>query len=282
MSRLLTDVLSRWEIDPPAFCASEAGRSQAGVGCVARARRFAAHHVPRAWTCTECGQRCSVDYLADPAGGMHGYIHCRDCGVGEVPRDALARWSIDTAVLLSRIFRHINVSVRQRASHHLWQVGKANWAGRSREVWFARAFRRHAVAAAIEELAKRPKAILFAPTEMGAGRWRDAAGNLTIALESALSLEEDSLVLDADYVESRIIDAGLAPGSAAGRRTKKRADRAANIERLRTEMIEHLRAPAIMPLPRRKVRASRPCCPGPLKRRWASKSACRNPMSVGA
>lgn len=121
-------------------------------------------------------------------------------------------------------------------------MGRATWAGRSREVWFVRAFRRAYAGDATKVLQGRPKAIVFAPTETGAARWQAATGNLVIALESALSLADGSLAFDLPYVEGRIIDAGLGPEATPKRRTKKRADRAAKIELLKKELIRHLQA----------------------------------------
>jgi hypothetical protein len=192
--------------------------------------------------CTECGERCRVNHISDESGGKYGFIHCRDCGIAQVPAHFLDRWKIDTGRFLAAAFRGVNLSLQERVPGQLWQVGKANWAGRSRDVWFARAFRRDHAAVAVKELARRPKAILFAPTEAGAGRWQETTKNLVLALETTLSFDNGTIGFDSAYVESRIVDAGLGADSVATRRPKKRAGRTANIESLRKEMIEHLRA----------------------------------------
>jgi len=207
-----------------------------------------------------------VEYVTDKAGDRHGYIHCRECGVAEVQAESLERWNIDTKAFLVAAFAGVNASLQERVAGQLWQVGKATWAGRSREVWFVRAFRRGRVADALKVLEGRPKAILFAPTEAGAERWRDATANLVIALESALTFAGGAICFDADYVEGRIVDAGMGPDAPPPTRTKMRASRAANIESLKQEMIKHLRAardhayetkertgePALLPRPLRK------------------------------
>ncbi len=92
------------------------------------------------------------------------------------------------------------------------------------------------------ELNRRPKAILFVPTEVGSGRWQEAVKNLVLALETTLLLDETTIDFDTAYVESRIVDAGLASNSTGYHQTKKRAGRAANIELLTKEIIAHLRA----------------------------------------
>lgn len=243
MSPLLKKVLSRWESNPPVISAEEAFGVLQPIFASLRS-----HSILRptsssaAFTCTECGERCRVTHISDKAGDLHGYIHCRDCGIVAVPPHALERWELDAPGFLTTAFRDIQLAIHERVARHLWQVGKAHWAGRTREVWFARSFRRDAVSAVTQVLASRPKAILFAPTELGAGRWQEITPNLTLALESTLTLANGSISFDAEYVAGRLVDAGLGPDTMTSRPTKKRGDRAANIESLRKEMIEHLRA----------------------------------------
>lgn len=251
MCRPLRSVLSRLEVDPPVICADEAHGELRPLFPVlleqSIVRQVAASG---AVDCTECGRRCRVEFIAhesdDSPGSepprLHGFIHCPDCGIAEVPSRRRDRWEIDTGALLTAVFRDIRLSVEERIAGRLWYVGKANWAGRSREVWFVRACRRGAVDSAIGVLKRRPKAIVFAPTETGAGRWRDAIENPVISLESALLFEEGEVRLDCDYVEGRIVDAGLGDAAGGGRRAKKRAERAAKIEALEKEVIQHLLA----------------------------------------
>jgi hypothetical protein len=233
---VLKILLSRWELRRPVIGAAEAfGELRPLMDALPLVFRRATP--AGSFTCTECGERKTVDYLQEQA----GFIHC-DCGITPVPNHLLERWEIDSAALLSVAFSGVKLSLRQHIVAHLWHVGKANWAGRSREVWFARSFRRGTVAAVAEVLKPRPKAILFAPTEAGASRWQQTVANLTVPLESALSLTGGVLEFDNTYVEGRILDAGLGPAPSAARRSQKRASRAANIESLRNELIEHLRA----------------------------------------
>lgn len=239
----LKSVLSRLEISPPVICADEAERElqpvfrtlveQSIVRPIARAG---------AVDCSDCGRRCRVEFITDQRGESRGFIHCRDCGIAEVPLRRLERWEIDVATMLGTVFRDIRQSVEERVADRLWQVGNATWVGRPREVWFLRGYRNGDAEAAIGELKRRPKAIVFAPTETGAGRWQDAVGNLVIALESAVFIEDAELRLDVDYVESRIVDAGLADNGATKKQARKRAERATDIEKLENEIIQHLLA----------------------------------------
>lgn len=242
MCRLLKPVLSRWEIDPPLIGAEEAGSELKSIFESLRERSLLRPTTPAgSHTCCDCGERRRVDYLPIKGGGQAGYIHC-PCGVTPVPEELLRRWRIDDEALLAAAFQGINLAIESHVAGRLWQVGKANWAGRSREVWFARCFRRTASAAVRDVMQRRPKAILFAPTEAGAVRWQEATGNLTISLESTLTITAEEIVLDAAHVEGLLIDAGLGSATPLRRPTKKRADRAANIELLRRELVEHLRA----------------------------------------
>lgn len=271
MSRPLTPVLSRWEIDPPLIGAEEADGDLRFVFPFLRDESLVRPAAPAgACTCPECGERCRVSRMSGPGGGNPGFIHCR-CGVSPVDDEALRRWTIDTPALLSAVFRGVALSITERVPGHVWQVGKARWNGRSREVWFARCFRRTAAAAACDLLQRRPKSILFAPTEAGALRWHEATGNLALALESTLTFCAEGIGFDADYVEGRIEEAGLGPSAPLPRRAKKRGERAANIEALQNEMIQHLRAardhafaakertgePALLPRPTRKALGER-------------------------
>jgi hypothetical protein len=203
---------------------------------------------------------------------MHGFIHCRDCGISEVPRRRLERWQIETGKLLSAVYVCADCAIHERVPGQLWQVGKATWAGRPRDVWFGRGNRADDIAIAVETLPRRPKAIVFTPTEHGAGRWQDEIDNLVIALESALSFDGREFRLDIEHVESRIIDAGLGlEEETPERKPRKRAERAANIERIKNELIAHLRSardhafatkdqsgePQLLPRPTQKELAGR-------------------------
>ena len=109
-------------------------------------------------------------------------------------------------------------------------------------MWFARAHRRGRVAEAVSLLRSHPKSVVFAPTELAAQRWHEATGNLVLAIDGAVTLDSDGIHFDSDYVEGRIIDAGMGQAIGAKRPTKKRGDRAAKIESLEDELIKHLRA----------------------------------------
>lgn len=239
----LRPILSRWEIDPPAVYAREVYGPLRDVFETLRDRALVRPLTPAgAADCSECSRRCRVEFIADQSGVTRGFIHCGDCGLMEIPAHLLVRWELDTHAMLTAVFSDAVLAIQQRVPDRLWQVGKATWAGRSRDVWFVRAFRRGHSSEVTDVLRTRPKAIVFAPTEAGAERWAEAAGNLVIPLEAVISQEAGVIRLDTECVEGRILDAGWGTEATPQRRTRKRADRAANIESLKKGLIEHLRA----------------------------------------
>ena len=241
MPHLLSPLLSRWEIDPPAITAPEANRRLKDAFSILQAGGLV-----RATTeagsvdCPDCSRRCRVEYIADASGAHRGYINCRDCGLAEVPSNMLQRWEIDTPALLASIFADAKLAIEPQAPPHLWQVGKASWAGRSRQILFARSFRSGRCDQAIDVLERHKMAVVFAPTDAGATRWHQAAGNLVIPLNAVVSLEGDRLSLDVEDIEGRIMDAGMGPSTQKKRSTKKRADMAAKIEALTAEVVKFL------------------------------------------
>lgn len=197
--------------------------------------------------CPDCqfGPQGRVEYVADSqTGARHGYIHCPQCGLVEVALDSLRRWQVDAGGFLAAAFSGAGVSgpATEAIPGRLWRVGKATWASRRRELYFARCYRRDDGNSLVAEMSRRPKAILFVPTETAARRWAGAVENLVIALESALSLDGGEICFDLEYVEGRLVDAGLAGPARRQRPKRKRAERAAKIEALEKELVAHLRA----------------------------------------
>ncbi len=195
-----------------------------------------------AFTCTECGERRPLSYITDEAGKTHGYIHCRECGVSPVAEELLQRWQIDSPAFLGAIFGSIRLALQERVAGQLWHVGRACWVSRTREVWFVRSFVPRDIELVARVLKGRPKAILFTCLETTAVRWQERIPNPIIALESTVSWAADGLAFDSSYVEGRLVDLGMRAEPANVRPAKKRSKRAADIEALTDEMIEHLRA----------------------------------------
>jgi len=154
----------------------------------------------------------------------------------------LHRWSIQTERVLASVFAGVTLSLAAKVAPYVWHVGKATWVGRSRQIWFARGFRREGCQAAVSLLRANSKAVVFTPTDLGAELWHEAAGNLVIPLELVTSLDNGTLMLDIEDIQARIEDANdLDIGKRTPTKTK-RSQRAANIESLTRVVIEFLRS----------------------------------------
>ena len=273
----LRSILKRLQVDPPLFRADEVrscfGPALADLESLGVLRKATPS---RSATCTHCGggHTRRVEFVTHAqTGDKHGYICCPECGTVAVPLDGLKRWEVDVQRFLVAVTQACGIAgpPTEVVPGRLWRLGKATWAQRSRELYFARACRRGEHQTLVTELARRPKAILLMPGETGASKWGDATNNLVLALESMLSLDQRKLLFDRDYVEGRLVDAGLAGAARAKPPAKKRAERAAKIEALKNELIEHLQAarnhahstkqqtgtPKLLPRPTQKALAKR-------------------------
>jgi hypothetical protein len=154
----------------------------------------------------------------------------------------LQRWSIQTERVLASVFAGVTLSLAAKVAPYVWHVGKATWAGRSRQIWFARGFRREGCQAAVSLLRANSKAVVFTPTDRGAGLWHEATGNLVIPLELVTSLDSGTLMLDIEDIQARIEDANAVEIGKKVPTKTKRSQRAANIESLTRVVIEFLRS----------------------------------------
>jgi hypothetical protein len=83
---------------------------------------------------------------------------------------------------------------------------------------------------------------VFKPTDLGAGHWQEAIGNLVIPLEFVTSIDSATLKSDVEDIQASIEDA-IALDIGKREPTKsKRSRRAAIIESLIRVMIEFLRS----------------------------------------
>jgi len=241
-------LLRRLEVDPPVFHADELSR---GFGD--RLRQLQAANILQATTsaasasCLECGgdHLRHVTFLADKrTGNRRGYISCPECGPVEIAPEQLQRWAVNVPEFLRASFSSggAAVTLGEPIGNRLWRIGRATWAGRSREVYFVRAFRRFDDRAIVAEMLRRPKSVLFFPTVLSMKRWESIAANLVIPLDAVLTFDGESFAFDVEYVESRLIDAGFADGPKKVAPQKKRGARMAHIEALTREMMEHVKS----------------------------------------
>lgn len=243
MQNKLSQLFAQWEHDPPIISGMRAKGKLKDAFSIGQSLGLLIEE-PSASSidCPDCSRRCRVDYLRDASGTQQAFIHCRDCGLSRISREMLQRWSIQTERVLASVFAGVTLSLAAKVAPYVWHVGKATWAGRSRQIWFARGFRREGCQAAVSLLRANSKAVVFTPTDLGAELWHEAAGNLVIPLELVTSLGNGTLMLDIEDIQARIEDANdLDIGKRTPTKTK-RSQRAANIESLTRVVIEFLRS----------------------------------------
>lgn len=244
MQTLLNTLLSRWESATPFFQASETIRWKSEDWALIEKHQLLREIEPTgSASCSDCSRRYEVEYISERGGGLNGYIHCGDCGLERVEPGRLKRWEIDTSSMLRALFGDLDLKLTldEQVPNCLWKVGRANWAGSSRRVWFVRSFPGHHRDAE-EILKKNPKTIVFAPTKDGSDQWHDATGSLLIPLEGTTSFEAGKLLIDADEIEGLIGDAGLGSSEKKVRPIRKRAEMTAKIELLTNAVIEFLQS----------------------------------------
>ncbi|MBN9524487.1 hypothetical protein J0H58_39235 [bacterium] len=194
-------------------------------------------------TCAGCGDVARVVSLATAGGEVKLRAACRACGSTEVGPDALRRWEVDVPALLGRVAAAAGVrtGVEAVVPGRLWYVGTARWAGRPRQVYFARAVFGPPRAAVAAALGPHPLAVLLHPTERSARAWA-ATPNPGVGLDAVVAAGPGGLVFDAATVEARLADGFPAVAPAEKDPPPRRGVRLANIELLEREVREILRA----------------------------------------
>lgn len=241
MSQSLSKLLSLWSLSTPAF--DEATLQLEICDIQERLRQDGiCQSIPgsRGWTCTDCDVRCPVEYVPDSQGRLQPYVHCQSCGVYQVDAALLARWKIDTPRFLEVLFCWAKLAVQERGSNHLWQIGRATFAGRSRDVWFVRNYRPSNCKSIMIELRTWPNAILFTSTVDVAKRLQEAQiDNLIISLESIIDVDQGKFRIDFESVDSRVKDRDLftKPKRAV---KPKRADKLVAVDKLKDKLKAHM------------------------------------------
>jgi hypothetical protein len=133
------------------------------------------------------------------------------------------------------------VSLSKLVPGLLWRIGKAASGGQAQELLFALCRRRDDADAVLQVLQKRPKSILFVPTETDAVEWSDEVPNVVIALDSVVSMRGAVLAFDGSYVQGLLAAADEGVGEPKAK-LRRRSARTAKIEALKKAMIDHLRA----------------------------------------
>jgi hypothetical protein len=198
--------------------------------------------------CVDCGSGhiCRVNFVKDEAIGQQiGSICCPECGVVFIDSKWLKRWRIDRVTFLKAIAEATGIkgTVSELVSGLVWRLGKANWAGHPREVCFVRRCRRHEEMKIATELSSRKKTIVLTATAATARTLGMVLPNQVFGLDSVTSFGNDySLRIDQEYFEDRIDGVNQSEKSAAKAPAKRRASRTADMDALKRELIEHIKA----------------------------------------
>ncbi len=128
--------------------------------------------------------------------------------------------------MMALIFKDYRLDIKPIIQNCLWQIGRASWGGRSREIWLVRGCNRSLIQRAMYALEHRPKTILFTPSETTARNWSFRFPGIAIALESVLSWTDEGFTLDEEFVTSKLLDCkstAVAPPKAKPKRSSRTA-----------------------------------------------------------
>jgi hypothetical protein len=198
--------------------------------------------------CTDCGSGhiCRVHFVKDERTGQQvASICCPECGAVFIDNQRLKRWRIDIAAFLSVISQSAGIRscLSEVVPGLLWRLGKANWAGHAREVCFVRRCRGNEGLKIEAELSSRKKSIVLTTTAMVARKLSTVSPNPVFALDSVASFSCDHfLVVDNDYLESRLLEVEVDRKAAKKPPAKRRSSRTADMDALKRELIEHIKA----------------------------------------
>ena len=192
--------------------------------------------------CTECGDVRNIMFLRDAHSEYDiSYIACPDCGPTRLNPSQITQQNLETRAVLEYLFAGTRQAIQPLVADRLWRIGRRPIAGRSRELWFIRGAGPASQAKILEQIAGRPRTILFTPTSETAQHWRTMVTNPVLAIEESVECGERGLTLCWDAIEDRVMERDeVAP--AAPRAMPKRASRTAKIERLTKELKTHLHA----------------------------------------
>ena len=246
MCDLISLILSRLDLDPPRLAQEELSAAPASQvaalldGGILRPARSVENI-----DCWECGvgHVCHVTFITRARGAEpEGYIHCPECGILRVDKERLLRWEVNPEAVARMIGDSLGTGkhLTPLVPNLLWRIGRKRLGGR--EVLFLRRAGLSSREPLASQLSGRAQSLLLVANERARARVDTPSGQAVFALDEFLQLEGDELRLDTEVLD-RCLATDLPVATAdAARPSRKRANRAAKIELLEREMIEHLRA----------------------------------------
>ena len=196
-------------------------------------------------SCRECPEQCveSVVYLEpNGVGPAKAFLPCPQCGPVSIPLARLRRWQLDFHKLWEGVLAAapINWDLREIAPRRLWRIGKCPLAdGRSWNVIVGRMLWRADGTELLRKAGLSRQSIVFVPFPWHRAD-REQIPNV-VPLCDVISWSGTNCAFDWSHVEQIVGTAG-ADRPKTLRRPRKRAERAATIERLERLMKDHVAA----------------------------------------
>ncbi len=225
-------------------------------------------------TCPECGETEDVVVIEDRASKrLHAYLACAAVGPIEVPLEHLQQWQVSYTQLIDAVFESVPLAGERTEilRDRVWHLGKYQWAGALRNVYFIRGLHRRDARQVVDRTGVTPRSVIFVPARQPTADLLAQSMPLVIPLAVVVSWHGGTLRFDHDYVEAEITDAAARRGKNAAPipRASTRGSRLEVIEALVREMQEHLRAardhavdalqrtgtPQLLPRPRKDLLA---------------------------
>lgn len=242
---VLQNLWQRWDNDPPVFHADEIqhlfGPTLERLVSLGLVRETTPSESAPCWDCGDGFVDRIICVRHPTTGERRAYIHCPDCGVKEVAFDQLRRWEVGNEDALRALANAAGLrgGFTESVANHLWRIGHDVFGRRRREVYFARNVHDGNRDAVVAVLVRHAKAVVLVPTPALAERWQNELPNIVVTLTDVFALTDGRIAFDPAIVEARYAELDAIP---RGRAPKKRAVRAAKIEKLTSILVAHLQA----------------------------------------
>ncbi|MDR1383588.1 MAG: hypothetical protein LBJ67_07060 [Planctomycetaceae bacterium] len=185
--------------------------------------------------CCETGEVTWRDNVKD--GGQYACYRC-ECGLNSVEPEELFTWNIVVPILVQRIGESLGGTppFRETIPEIVWALGRKM----RHEFYYVRRMNRREVTVIKTFFEQYPKAVLVTPTNLLQKQLKEVLPNhICFSIETIGTLDDACRL----SIDMKLIEAELEPVEDKPKRQRmKRGNRAANIEKLITEMKEHFRA----------------------------------------
>jgi len=191
-------------------------------------------------SCPGCSETAEVTLVTNKVDQKsEACLSCGQCGCCRVPLDHVSCWRLDFSLFLDRLCEAIDAAgdreeiVRGR----VWRLGKCYWAGASRSVYFGRRLQRLDSSQVIRRVGFSAGAVLLVPSAGPRAELELPNLPTIVRLVDVLSWRATDFSLDHVHVNDQLSAIQSRPVRAG-----KRASRLSVIERLKHELVAHLRA----------------------------------------